>query len=296
MRPVLQLIAVGLLCCGCQGTGPAKYDNPVVGPPPPRLPMEQIQRKKLAAEELRQSRETQLAENSTAVQSAVNQQAADREDDLLQEGERPIKQASAKRTTTQVGQTPDEEGPAYSSGIEQVKMPSSEKDPFPKFEDGTIVATVNGQPIFAGEILAPAINALTNKESELKKQFGKNYKPEMMDQIRVILLYQSLPRAIERKMLVHAAKTGLKKQQLEGMKKAIATEWTEHLQQMMDANKVASVSELEEMFKKNNFNLEEHKASFEDEHSAKMYIGSQAHSKYQPSRMDMIAYYRDHKE
>lgn len=285
MRPYFQLIAVGLLCCGCQGTGPAKYDNPVVGPPPPRLPAEQIQRKKLAAAEMREAQEARLASNPTQRST----------DDLGEEGERPIKQASAKRASVRVGQTPDEE-PVISSGIEQVRMPRGPNDPIPKFEDGTIVATVNGQPIFAGEIIAPSIGALAKKEEELKKALGPEYKPEVLDRVRLSLIAQSLPRIIERKMLVHAANTGLKKQQLEGLKKGIAAQWTEHLQEMMEQNEVGSMTELEELFKKSNFNIEEHKAMFEDERAARMFVSSKIHSKYEPSPKEMIAFYEEHKE
>jgi parvulin-like peptidyl-prolyl isomerase len=288
MRPYFQLIAVGLLCCGCQGTGPAKYDNPVVGPPPPRLPAEQIQRKKLAAAEMRDrnERDTKLASNKPA----------EGEDDALLETDRPIQQASAKRSVAQVGQNPDEEAPVHASGLLQVKLDYGPKEAIPRLDDGVIVATVNSQPIFAGEILAPAVNALANKELEMRKALGTEFRPEMLDRVRIVLIYQSLPRAIERKMLMVAAKNGLKKQQLEGMQKAVAVEWQEHLEEMMTQNHVASLPELEALFKKSNFNLEEHKQSFDDQRGAHMYVMSKAHTKYQPSRIEMINFYNEHKD
>jgi len=83
---------------------------------------------------------------------------------------------------------------------------------------------------------------------------------------------------------------------MEGLKKAIDVQWTEHLQQMMQENEVASVSELEELFVKSKFNLEEHKAAFVDQRMAAMFVSSKVHSKYTPSRKEMIGYYEEHRE
>jgi hypothetical protein len=284
MRPFIYLIAVGLLCCGCQGTGPAKIDNPIVGPPPPRLPAEQIQRKKLAAAEARASQGTKVAENVRE----------DAQDDSLSGGASTIRQTSAKRTTAELGQTPDDE--AVISGIQQVRLSMNPADPVPKFEDGTIVATVNGQPIFAGEVLAPAVQAFAAKDAELRQVMGKEYKPELLDRAKIKFVSDSLPRMVERKMLVHAAKIGLKKSQLEALKKAIASQWDEELIVLMKQNQVGTVNELELRFKKNNFNLDDHKAAFEDQRAAQMYVSSKVHTKYQPSRIEMINFYEEHKE
>ena len=278
-------VVVGWLCCGCQGTGPAKYDNPVVGPPPPRLPPEQIQRRKLAAAEMRRNRDIQLAAKSDGDGFGTGSRT----------GLRPSNSLAGRRTLSSAGQNPDEEaevGPA----IQQVSLSNDPNVPVTKFEDGTIVATVNGTPIFAGEVLAPAVGALANKEQELRKAMGPEFKPEMMDRVRAIIIAQSLPRIIERKMLVHAAKSSFKKQQLDGLSKAIDSQWTEHLQQMMQENEVGSVSELEQLFIKSKFNLEEHKAAFVDQRTAAMYVSSKVHSKYKPSRTEMLAYYEEHRE
>jgi len=199
MKPFYIIIAIGLLSCGCQGTGPAKIDNPVVGPPPPRLPAEQIQRKKLAAAELRRSRETSVA-GRTSVDSIDESTGLD---------DRSIKQVAGRRDPVQAGQNPDDDF-AETFGVQQVSLSNDPTVPVTKFEDGTIVATVNGQPIFAGEVLAPAVGALANKEQELRKAMGAEFKPEMMDRVRAIIIAQSLPRIVERKMLVHAAKTTFK--------------------------------------------------------------------------------------
>jgi parvulin-like peptidyl-prolyl isomerase len=282
MRPLIILIAVGLLSCGCQGTGPAKIDNPVVGPPPPRLPPDQIQQKKLAAAQKRVSREIKVAQNS------------DGQDDVLGETDQSIRQTSAKGATADVSRRPDEE--VVISGIQQIRQPRTPTDPVPKLEDGTIVATVNGQPIFAGEVLAPGAAAFATKDAELRKALGKDYKPEMLDRGRLIFIEQSLPRMIERKMLVHAAKTGLKKSQAEQLKKAIAGQWNEELELLMKQNDVGTVNELEVRFKQNNFNLDDHKNAFEDQKAAQMYVSSKVHTKYQPSRLEMIAFYEEHKE
>lgn len=257
MRPMYILIAVGLLICGCQGTGPAKIDNPVVGPPPPRLPPEKIQ-------------ERQFAENSTRISV----------DDVD-----PPQRLAAKSI---------DDDTRSSSGIQRVSLSQTKDRDLPAFEDGMVVALVNDHPIFAGEVLAPIRPNLKKAEQQMKDEFGKGYKPEMMHRLRAQAILANLPRIVERKMLVLAAMSAFKKQQLEGLSKSLDSEWEQQIEEMMRANKVTSINELDELLKENDYDLEEHKAAFKDQQIAMQYVSFKAHSKFEPTRKELLTYYEEH--
>lgn len=257
MRPMYILIAVGLLICGCQGTGPAKIDNPVVGPPPPRLPPEKIQ-------------ERQFAENSTRISV----------DDVD-----PPQRLAAKSIDDDV---------RNSSGVQRVSLSQMKDRELPAFEDGMVVAMVNDHPIFAGEVLAPVRPNLKQAEQQMKAEYGKGFKPEMVHRLRAMFIRANLPRIVERKMLVLAAMSAFKKQQLEGLGKSLDSEWEQQIAEMMRANKVTSVNELDELLKENDYDLEEHKAAFKDQQIAMQYVSFKAHSKFEPTRKELLTYYEEH--
>jgi parvulin-like peptidyl-prolyl isomerase len=181
-------------------------------------------------------------------------------------------------------------------GIQQIRRPRTPDDPVPKLEDGTIVATVNGQPIFAGKVLAPAAAIFAEKDALLRKSVGKEYKPEMLDGARLIFIGQSLPEIINRRLLVQAAKVGSTKSQADALKKAIVHQWNEELDLLMKQNNVNTVDELVQVLKKSHFNLEDRRVAFEEKKVAQMYVSSMVNTKYQPSQLEMIAFYKEHKE
>ncbi len=268
MRPMHILITVGLLlCCGCQGTGPAKHDNPVVGPPPPRLPVEKI-------------RENQIAAGISPDRSPSRSASRVKIDD---------EESSEQLVANSI---PDDT--PSSSGIQRISLTQLKNGDLPPFADGMVVAMVNDQPIFAGEVLAPAHPQLKSIEKQMQAELGKKFKPELLYPYRAKFIQALLPRYIERKMLVQAAKSTFKKQQLEGLSKSVDAEWGQHLEQMMQKNKVKSINELEELMKENDFDIEADEASFKDQQIAMNFVAFKAHSKFEPTRKEMLAYYETH--
>ncbi len=262
MRSLITLIAVGLLC-GCAGTGPAKNDNPVVGPPPPRLPPDQIRRNQLAY--AGQSSDAPAAEPGSSRRLAAIKP------------DRNLDQAK-----------PTE------SGIQRVSLTQGKDADLPSFDDNMVVALVNDQPIFAGEVLAPIRGQLKKAEQQMRAEYGKQYKPEMVHRMRAMFIRNTLPRIVERKMLVLAARAAFKKQQIEGLGKAVDQEWAKHLEQMMEHNKVGTINELEALLAENEYDLDEHEAAFKDQNFAMQFISFKAHSKFEPTRKEMIKFYEEH--
>ena len=262
MHPKYLLIVVGLLCCGCQSTTPAKIDNPVVGPPPPRLPPEQIRERQLAY--AGQSDDTRRV-------------SVDDPDQVVLNSEKPSREPKASP-----------------SGIQRVSLERAADKDLPAFEDSMVVALVNDQPIFAGEVLAPMRGGLKKAEEQMRAEYGKKFQPEMVYRLRGMFIMNALPRLVETKMLVLSAKSEFKKNQLEGLNKAIEKEWGTHLEQMMEKNKVSSFNELEALMAKNDYDLEEHEAAFKENQIAMNYISYKSHSKFEPTRREMLTYYEEH--
>lgn len=263
MRSIHTIIIVGLLCCcGCQSTTPAKIDNPVVGPPPPRLPPDQIRARQLAY--AGQSDDTRTASVDSAEQVALD-------------SKRP-------RSRSKVSAT----------GIQRVSLETADDKDLPAFEDTMVVALVNDQPIFAGEILAPMRLSLKKAEAQMRAEYGKQFKPEMVHRLRGMFIKQALPRLIETKMLALAAKSEFKKNQLEGLNKAIEKDWADHLAKMMEGNQCSSFNELEALMAKNEYDLEEHEAAYKENQVAMNYVSYKAHSKFEPTRKEMLNYYEEH--
>ncbi|MDB5338632.1 MAG: PpiC-type peptidyl-prolyl cis-trans isomerase [Planctomycetaceae bacterium] len=266
MRIHYTIIVVGLLLfSGCQSTTPAKIDNPVVGPPPPRLPADQIRERQLAYEG--RTDKTRTAQAGDPDRVAV--------DDV------DSKTAQADRKPTP-------------SGIQRVSLEEDADKDLPRFEDSMVVAFVNEQPIFAGEVLAPQRMALAKAEEQMRLQEGKKFKPEMVYRLRGAFIRHALPRIVETKMLALAAKTEFKKNQLEGLNKAIDKDWAEHLHKMMEGNKCNSVAELEALMAEKDYDLEEHEAAYRESQFAQNYVGFKAHTKFEPTRREMLTYYEGH--
>ncbi len=266
MRIHYTIIVVGLLLfSGCQSTTPAKIDNPVVGPPPPRLPADQIRERQLAY--AGRSDDTRTAQAGDPDRVGV--------DDADSEKVRAGRKLSP-------------------SGIQRVSLEESPDKDLPRFEDSMVVAFVNDQPVFAGEVLAPLHMALAKAEEQMRIQEGKKFKPEMVYRLRGMFIRQALPRIIETKMLALAAKSEFKKNQLEGLNKAIDKDWAEHLQKMMEGNKCKSIGELETLMAEKDYDLAEHEAAYREQQFAQNYVGFKAHSKFEPTRREMMTYYEEH--
>ncbi len=261
MRSTHIIIVFGLLLfCGCQSTTPAKIDNPVVGPPPPRLPPDQIRARQLAYA-------GQSDDGRKAKVDGVERYALNSEEDQ-----------------------PDHKP----SGIQTVSLEQTKDEDLPAFEDGMVVAFVNDQPIFAGEVLAPAQMKLKELEAQMRKEYGKQFKPEMVHRLRGMFIKASLQRLVDTKMLALAAKSEFKKNQLEGLNKALEKEWVQHLEQMMEANKCNSLAELQTLMEEKNYDLEEHETAFKENQLAMNFVSYKAHSKFEPTRKEMLTYYEAH--
>ncbi|MEQ8637917.1 peptidylprolyl isomerase [Gimesia maris] len=234
---------------GCETT--PKVDNPVLGPPPPRLESALKQQK---------LEHTQMASRSKERKSIL-------EGDF-QESDNPFESpvitvASSSDTST---------ASAVDESVEELK-------------DSTVVAMVNGTPLFVSDIIGVYDFQL--------KQAEQRMPPEEYQKLRKALVKRDLKSHIERQLLIHEMKTTLKKEQLamlqEHLDKAFDEERIPELQKAVGAS---SPQELEEKLNQQGRSLYYEKELFMKQQSALQFMAVKAKSKNDFSREEVLARYK----
>ncbi|QEG18967.1 peptidylprolyl isomerase [Gimesia maris] len=234
---------------GCETT--PKVDNPVLGPPPPRLESALKQQK---------LEHTQMASRSKERKSIL-------EGDF-QESDNPFESpvitvASSSDTST---------ASAVDESVEELK-------------DSTVVAMVNGTPLFVSDIIGVYDFQL--------KQAEQRMPPEEYQKLRRALVKRDLKSHIERQLLIHEMKTTLKKEQLamlqEHLDKAFDEERIPELQKAVGAS---SPQELEEKLNQQGRSLYYEKELFMKQQSALQFMAVKAKSKNDFSREEVLARYK----
>ena len=235
MRLLLCILAGLLGLTGCNSTKGMKVDNPVVGPPPPRI-------------------ESTLGAPGSP-------------------GKADVKIADAAADAAPIdGVLPV--GGNVDGGTTRI------------FADGEVVATVNGLPIFAGEMLESYRANLARAKKEVT--------PEQYIKIREALVRRHLDAAIEKKLLVYGLTSKLKEPQIKALDAHLNEVFQEELTKMMKDMSVTSVPELEAEFAKRDLNLDLLKHAFRDQRMSQEFIAIKGQTKKEPNRQEMLDYYREH--
>ena len=229
---------------GCETT--PKVDNPVLGPPPPRLESALKQQKLASRSKERKSiLEGDFQESDNPFESPV------------------ITVASSSDTST---------ASAVDESVEELK-------------DSTVVAMVNGTPLFVSDIIGVYDFQL--------KQAEQRMPPEEYQKLRKALVKRDLKSHIERQLLIHEMKTTLKKEQLamlqEHLDKAFDEERIPELQKAVGAS---SPQELEEKLNQQGRSLYYEKELFMKQQSALQFMAVKAKSKNDFSREEVLARYK----
>ena len=233
---------------GCETT--PKVDNPVLGPPPPRLESALKQQKLEHTQMASRSKENSILEGD------------------FQESDNPFESpvitvASSSDTST---------ASAVDESVEELK-------------DSTVVAMVNGTPLFVSDIIGVYDFQL--------KQAEQRMPPEEYQKLRKALVKRDLKSHIERQLLIHEMKTTLKKEQLamlqEHLDKAFDEERIPELQKAVGAS---SPQELEEKLNQQGRSLYYEKELFMKQQSALQFMAVKAKSKNDFSREEVLARYK----
>lgn len=248
MRNVCVPLFAALALVGCDALNKVKSENPVFPPAPPRL-------------------------------SFSNEGPAGAGDRKIAGADDPKGSPGGKAS----------ERNAEGGEVRTVALSNADKAPNdgPELSDTQVVAIVDGQPIFASEILdryAPQLSAA-------KKQAP----PEEIRKLREMLIRRDLPGHIERKILVQNLRATLKPEQLKMLGKALDTQFDADTERMMKALKVETRAELDAELAKQHTTLETLKTSFVNQRMAMEYLSAKSKYDKKIGRRELHEYYDAHR-
>ncbi|WP_459556296.1 peptidylprolyl isomerase [Lacunimicrobium album] len=231
----LMVSGTALAVHGCGSFKSVEMDNPVVGPPPPRVSAEDI----------------------------------------------AVDQKNYARLNPEVSIT--------NSGVKLVRYDEKSKA-IPErspFEDAEIIATVNGKPIMASDIL---------ERYGTKLDILKVQAPDKYVEIRNQLLKKDLPNHIERSLLAGTLKESLKKEQMEQVKTQLDKAFEEQVQDMVKKANVSGPEELEHILREQGTSLASLRDAFGSQQMAFQYLALHAKEPKVYSRSELLEYYNAHIE
>ncbi len=222
---------------GCDTLNTVKVDNPVVGPPPPRLTMDN--------------------EVPTGTEYVQN----------------PLEQSEMEPS---------------SSGVLPVSFSKNKSRALTDVSPNQIVATVNGSPIFASDILERYGKQLMMAQQKMP--------PKQFQKARLQLIQRDLKPYIERKLLVLKLKSTLTKTQLEMIDEQLDKVFEKEIDRLQKELKAGSKLELAEKLKQQGTSLEQLREAFASQQLAMEYLRTKSKVKQKIGRPDLLRYYQDHIE
>jgi parvulin-like peptidyl-prolyl isomerase len=216
-----------------------KVDNPVMGPPPPRIAIT----------------DDRLTNGSTIVRAESGLEDSKKLSDV-----RPVDYQNR-------GLARDEE-----------------------LVGSSIVALVDGSPIFAADILEPYAKPLKNIEQHAS--------PAEVQAARRTIIQRDLPGYIDNRMLVIALRKALKKEQLESLDKHLNDGFVKYAQKKCRDMGVNTPYELDQKLQKEfDASLAMLRTQFENSQMADAYREEKtAKAERPPTRAEMLEYYQKHIE
>jgi parvulin-like peptidyl-prolyl isomerase len=166
------------------------------------------------------------------------------------------------------------------------------------FKRGKVAATVNGQPIFAEDVLrqVPLDQAqrLAQAEEALAQQLLAQ---DDFNELQRKIVEMNLKPHIDRELLLQALKTKVKEDVLKNIQKQIDANYdSEYLPHLMKLANTATEAEFDERLRKEGSSLETLKSQYRNKEMAQQFLGSKAMPKSGFDRPDILKYYQEHKE
>ncbi|MEZ6045720.1 MAG: peptidylprolyl isomerase [Planctomycetaceae bacterium] len=220
---------------GCGTIGKIKVDNPVMGPPPPRL-----------------SHNDEETPSSASTVTAFSEE---------------------------------------NSKLQLVNLGGEKLDRVT--ENSQVVATVNGKPIFAGDLLEPYQQGLDRLEQGVQE--GK-VPPEFLEKQKLDLIKNGIDAAIERELLVQALMKTLKSEQREMIDGFLDQAFEAEVKRLQEKENIETKHELDEFLKSKSFSLASYRKGFESQTLAQEYLRAKRGNNDKLTREDLMKYYRDHIE
>jgi len=150
-----------------------------------------------------------------------------------------------------------------------------------------VVATVNGSPILASEVLERYGVQLIQASQQLP--------PDKFDQVRETLIKRDLKGHIERQLLVSSLKEMLKPEQVKMLNSHLDQMFEQHLLKLKAEIGVETNHDLEEVLQKQGTSLGDLKTGFTNQQMAMEFLGMRAEKAQTAiTRPDLLKYYEAH--
>ncbi|MCA9038904.1 MAG: peptidyl-prolyl cis-trans isomerase [Planctomycetaceae bacterium] len=183
---------------------------------------------------------------------------------------------------------------SYTDGQTDVQLVTSGRDVLDKVtEESQVVATVNGEPIFAADLLEPYQSGLQRAEQDVRD--GK-LPAEILEKQKFELMKKGIDGAIERKLLEQGLKKTLKKEQREMIQVFLDQYFEQEVQAMMAKDNIQSKHEFDEHLKKNGFSLASLRRGFESRTMATEYLRAKQGDPPKLTRDELMVYYNEHRD
>jgi parvulin-like peptidyl-prolyl isomerase len=269
----LLLVVTLFALTGCDLFDPAKTNDPVFAPPPPR-------RLAAATKSTTTPPATQTAD-STAAPSAPGENAVS--------ADGTVQPAAA----TMRGTAPPEESIKRASFTANIP-PTTQKLP-----DTTVVAMVDGQPIFASEIFERAFpEPLTQDGLSLliasKNIANGHVSIQDYRTLQEIAIKKYLKDYIRTRVLAHALEYKLEKEQRDKIEEAIGKMFDEYVEKLKKDLKVGTRGEVEQKLRTQGTSLVNLKVEFRYRLLADEYLRQKSKKPHVVGRQEVLSYYEAH--
>jgi parvulin-like peptidyl-prolyl isomerase len=266
------LLAIALFALtGCDLFDPAKTNDPVFGPPPPR---------KLAT--------SKSTATPPASQTAENASGS---------GATPSNTTNSDGTqaasATTRGSAPAEELIKRTSFTANVSPPSK------RLPDTTVVAMVNGQPIFASEIFERAYPEPLPPEGlslliAVKNIANKKVSEQDLRALQETAIKKYLKEYIRTRVVAQALESKLEKEQKDKIEEAIGKMFDEYVEKLKKDLKVSAKTEVEQRLRTQGTSLASLKVEFRYRLLADEYLRQKSKKPHVVGRQEVLAYYESH--
>lgn len=169
-----------------------------------------------------------------------------------------------------------------------LNVPKTAESKSKDIEGTDVIATVNGAPIFASDVLAPY-------EAKLE-QFRDQAPPAEYRKLVASLIRRDLNQQVERQLLVEAMRATLDKEQMEGLDEQLERLFADETKRLQRQYGVHTKIELEQKLQELGTSLDKHNDNMAKQAMAMQYLQTKARASTHISRQEMLDYYREHQD
>ena len=177
---------------------------------------------------------------------------------------------------------------ARASDVQLTSAKSTDVEDDTALFNASVVAKVNGAPVFAGEILERYGDVLRKERVRLP--------PEQFEMMRKQIIQRDLRNHIERRIVVERMKSSLTPDQIKAIEGELDKQFESEIERLKRDLKVNTKTELEIELNKRGTSLAEIRSSYGNQQIALQYLIMNSERPKAATREDLLAYYRDHEK